>query len=127
MISISNKKMKHWNVGLTLEDIAEAYEKNNRLDSNCFIFFDSYVTPLNISDLRLVDDALHLTLNAIKDLPKNVSKVDVVNGHLIAYLGTGQERVVNVGRVVGNDGISPTFTIENGHLFADYDNPYINS
>ena len=24
----------------------------------------------------------------------------------------------------GNPGISPTFTIENGHLFADYDNPY---
>lgn len=24
----------------------------------------------------------------------------------------------------GSPGISPTFTIENGHLFADYDNPY---
>lgn len=24
----------------------------------------------------------------------------------------------------GEPGISPTFTIENGHLFADYDNPY---
>lgn len=24
----------------------------------------------------------------------------------------------------GVPGISPTFTIENGHLFADYDNPY---
>ena len=24
----------------------------------------------------------------------------------------------------GDPGISPTFTIENGHLFADYDNPY---
>lgn len=24
----------------------------------------------------------------------------------------------------GTPGISPTFTIENGHLFADYDNPY---
>ena len=24
----------------------------------------------------------------------------------------------------GNPGISPTFTIENGHLYADYDNPY---
>ena len=26
--------------------------------------------------------------------------------------------------VKGDPGISPTFTIENGHLFADYDNPY---
>lgn len=26
--------------------------------------------------------------------------------------------------VQGEPGISPTFTIENGHLFADYDNPY---
>ena len=24
----------------------------------------------------------------------------------------------------GKPGISPTFSIENGHLFADYDNPY---
>lgn len=24
----------------------------------------------------------------------------------------------------GAPGISPTFSIENGHLFADYDNPY---
>lgn len=24
----------------------------------------------------------------------------------------------------GKNGISPTFTIENGHLYADYDNPY---
>lgn len=24
----------------------------------------------------------------------------------------------------GTNGITPTFSIENGHLFADYDNPY---
>lgn len=24
----------------------------------------------------------------------------------------------------GDAGISPTFTVENGHLYADYDNPY---
>lgn len=24
----------------------------------------------------------------------------------------------------GENGISPTFSVENGHLFADYDNPY---
>lgn len=27
----------------------------------------------------------------------------------------------------GDDGITPTFSIENGHLFADYDNPYSGS
>ncbi len=27
----------------------------------------------------------------------------------------------------GANGISPTFTIENGHLYADYDNPYTGS
>lgn len=27
----------------------------------------------------------------------------------------------------GDDGITPTFSIENGHLFADYDNPYTGS
>ena len=26
--------------------------------------------------------------------------------------------------VAGKDGISPTFSIENGHLYADYDHPY---
>lgn len=25
--------------------------------------------------------------------------------------------------IPGKNGISPTFTIENGHLYADYDNP----
>lgn len=24
----------------------------------------------------------------------------------------------------GENGISPTFSVENGHLYADYDNPY---
>ena len=125
MIEVSKEKMKHWNVGLKLEDIAEAYRKGNRLESNCFIFFDAYTIPLNISDMRLVDDTLHVTLNAIKDLPKNVYKVEVVNGDLIAYLGSDEaERTVNLGRVTGDNGISPRFTIENGHLFADYDHPY---
>ena len=42
---------------------------------------------------------------------------------------------VDLGKVVGEkgdtgapgkDGISPTFSIEdNGHLYADYDNPYV--
>lgn len=25
----------------------------------------------------------------------------------------------------GADGITPTFSITNGHLYADYDNPYV--
>lgn len=124
MIKLSKESMKYWNVGVDFEEAATAYRYNNRLESDCFIFFDAK-TPLNISDMRIVDGALHLTLNAIRDLPQNVSRVDVVNGHLIAYIGSNQEeRSVDLGRVVGNDGITPTFTIENGHLFADYDNPY---
>lgn len=126
MIDVSKKKMKYWNVGVDFDEAATAYVRNNRLESDCFIFFDIRNVPLNISDMRLIDGALHLTLNAIKDLPQNVSRVDVVDGHLIAYLGNDEEvRSVDLGRVVGNDGITPTFTIENGHLFADYDRPYI--
>ena len=117
--------MKYWNVGVDWEEAATAYRYNNRLESDCFIFFDAKRAALNISDMRLIDGALHLTVNAIRDLPQNVSRVDVVNGHLIAYIGSNEEtRSVDLGRVTGNDGITPTFSIENGHLFADYDNPY---
>ena len=69
-----------------------------------------------------------------------VDHFTVENGRLNAYYKDGDMMAkVDLGNVVGpqgakgdtgprgaqgEPGISPTFTIENGHLFADYDNPY---
>lgn len=69
-----------------------------------------------------------------------VDHFDIENGILYAYYKEGETMAkVDLGQVVGaqgetgpkgeqgiagKDGISPTFSIENGHLYADYDNPY---
>ena len=69
-----------------------------------------------------------------------VDHFTVENGRLNAYYKEGDKMAkVDLGNVVGpqgvkgdtgprgvqgEPGISPTFTIENGHLYADYDNPY---
>lgn len=80
---------------------------------------------------------------------QQIDHFDVENGHLIAFYKEGEEMAkVDLGQVVGpqgpagakgdtgakgatgatgpagKDGISPTFSIEGGHLYADYDNPY---
>ena len=83
---------------------------------------------------------------------QQINHFDVENGHLIAFYKEGEEMAkVDLGQVVGpqgsagakgdtgaqgpqgatgatgpagKDGISPTFSIEGGHLYADYDNPY---
>lgn len=72
-----------------------------------------------------------------------VDHFDIENGKLYAYYKEGENMAkVDLGQVVGQqgerglkgdpgepgapgkDGISPTFSIENGHLYADYDHPY---
>lgn len=37
---------------------------------------------------------------------------------------TGARGATGATGPAGKDGISPTFSIESGHLYADYDNPY---
>lgn len=37
---------------------------------------------------------------------------------------TGAQGAKGATGPAGKDGISPTFSIEGGHLYADYDNPY---
>lgn len=37
---------------------------------------------------------------------------------------TGARGAAGATGPAGKDGISPTFSIEGGHLYADYDNPY---
>lgn len=71
-----------------------------------------------------------------------IDHFEIENGHLYAFYLRGGENMakVDLGKVVGEqgiqgeqgipgkngkDGISPTFSIESdGHLYADYDNPY---
>lgn len=57
-----------------------------------------------------------------------VHRCYIENGDLICEYKDGDIMAkVNLGRVVGekgDTGISPTFSIESGNLYADYDNPY---
>lgn len=67
-----------------------------------------------------------------------VDHFNIENGHLICYYKEEKTMAkVDLGNVKGekgdtgakgdkgDPGISPTFTIEaDGHLYADYDNPY---
>lgn len=82
----------------------------------------------------------------------NITGFNISKGNLIVeYLENGKMAKVNLGKVVGergatgargpsgergatgerglkgdkgDPGISPTFSIEGGNLYADYDNPY---
>ena len=73
----------------------------------------------------------------------NIDHFNVESGKLIAYYKRGDTMAkVDLGSVVGPQGpagdtgpqgpagpkgpagISPTFSVEGGHLYADYDNPY---
>ena len=65
-------------------------------------------------------------LNAYYKEGDKMAKVDL--GNVVGPAGvkgdTGPQGIQGVKGEQGAPGISPTFTIENGHLFADYDNPY---
>lgn len=92
-----------------------------------------------------MDGALIATVNEGDGL--YVNSISVENGHLMVEYEKedGEMAKVDLGQVVGpagpqgdtgaqgpqgargpqgEPGISPTFSIEEGHLYADYDNPY---
>ena len=46
------------------------------------------------------------------------------NGDTGAQGPQGEKGATGATGPAGKDGISPTFSIEGGHLYADYDNPY---
>lgn len=53
----------------------------------------------------------------------NMAKVDL--GQVVGANGAkGDTGATGPQGPKGDNGITPTFTIENGHLFADYDTPY---
>ena len=92
----------------------------------------------------------HLILEYNNDHNTTIDHFEIENGHLYAFYLRGENMAkVDLGKVVGErgiqgeqgipgkngkdgvpgkngkDGISPTFSIESdGHLYADYDNPY---
>lgn len=65
-------------------------------------------------------------LNAYYKEGDKMAKVDLGNvvGPQGAKGDTGPQGIKGDTGPQGAPGISPTFTIENGHLYADYDNPY---
>lgn len=79
----------------------------------------------------------HLWLTYNEGDGVHIEKFRIYGGHLYAYYKEGNNMAkVDLGSVIGpkgdtgatgpqgKAGISPTFSIEGGHLFADYDNPY---
>lgn len=100
--------MPYWNIGLTLDDIANCYKSGNRVNSNCFLKFDvaGSLIDVNITDVRLIEGALHVTINSLKNLPANVAKVAVENGHLMVYYNEEENQMakVDLGQVVGPTG-----------------------
>lgn len=91
----------------------------------------------------------HLWLTYNEGDGVHIEKFRIYGGHLYAYYKEGNNMAkVDLGSVIGpkgdegptgpiepkgetgatgprgKAGISPTFSVEGGHLFADYDNPY---
>lgn len=134
-------KRKYFNVTLSRDMIAQAYQDNESYDSLCFL-----LGPLNGSHLPLnfkINDAYLVDGNLNIDYTNNTEyDVDfyIENGNLkVKFIEDGHvSSIVDLGNVVGpqgprgDAGISPTFVLGdgtggtiNGHLYADYDNPYI--
>lgn len=82
----------------------------------------------------------HLYAQYVDGQINEIENLEIIDGRLIVTYKEGSEMAkIDLGQVVdpkgdtgekgeqgeqGKAGISPTFTIEGGHLFADYDNPY---
>lgn len=144
---------KYFNITLPYNSIKSAYSNNESYDSMCFLLgpITSHLpTGFEIIKAELVNGELILNYINNTDLDPNF---DTSTGDLIVTFYKGGEIMakVNLGSVIGPQGpqgetgatgpqgptgatgpqgpqgpagISPTFTIENGNLYADYDNPY---
>lgn len=108
MIKVSNELMDNWNVILDEESIYNAYLSGDRHNSDCFLLSSTYFSDiqLNITNLQLINGVLYADINEVEGLPMNVERVNVEDGHLIAYYreGYGQMSRVDLGVVVGPKG-----------------------
>ena len=142
---------KYFNITLSREQIAQAYRDNESHNSYCFVLgpvSSSLPEGFKIMEVELVNGHLHIEYE--NRTPYTV-QFYITEGELYCKFTEGGiiMALVDLGNVIGPqgptgatgatgaqgpagaDGISPTFvlgdgtggTIE-GHLYADYDNPY---
>ncbi len=142
---------KNFNITLTREEIAEAYNGNESYNSYCFLIgphTNNLPRGFRIISAELVDGNLNVRYDNRTDWQPEFS---VVDGELklTFYKGGVIMALVDLGNVIGPQGpqgpqgetgatgaqgpagISPTFVMGDGtggttagHLYADYDNPY---
>ncbi len=141
---------KYFNVTLPRDMIAQAYQNNESYDSMCFLIgpqSNNLPTGFSIYDAYIDEDG-HLIVEYNNQTPYTVTFY-IEGGMLYCRFMEGGVimSVVNLGNVIGPQGpagatgaqgpqgeagISPTFVIGDGtsgtvagHLYADYDNPYV--
>lgn len=140
--------IKNFNITLTREEIAEAYNGNESYNSYCFLIgphTNNLPRGFKIISAELVDGHLKVKYDNRTNWQPEFS---VVDGELklTFYKGGVIMALVDLGNVTGPQGpqgetgatgaqgpagISPTFVVGDGtggttagHLYADYDNPY---
>lgn len=126
---------------LPYDMIAQAYQEHLSYGAHCFIrgpLMGTIPEPYIIDDDFEIDDYGNLTV--VYKQHSGYQKYFYINdaGDLICRITEGGEIMseVNLGHVVGSQGpqgpegpqgpqgISPTFYIQNGNIYADYDHPY---
>lgn len=132
---------KYFNITLSRDMIAQAYQENESYNSLCFLVGPSASSELpknfKINEAYLIDG--NLNIDYTNDTGYDVDFYIEAGNLKVKFTEDGHtQSIVDLGNVVGpqgpkgEDGVSPTFvlgdgtggTIE-GHLYADYDNPYI--
>lgn len=134
---------KYFNVTMSRDMIAQAYQDNESHNSYCFLVgpvSNNLPTGFRIINASIVNGSLQVEYE--NNTPYEVTFY-IEEGNLYCRFMEGGNvmALVDLGNVMGppgetgpagNDGISPTFVLGDGtggtvegHLYADYDNPYI--
>lgn len=138
--------IKNFNITLSREEIASAYNGNESYNSYCFLIgphTNNLPLGFEIVSAKLVDGDLKVEYNNKTTWKPKFDISDDGNLQLTFYKGGIIMALVDLGNVIGpqgpqgqqgakgDDGISPTFVLGDGtggttagHLYADYDNPY---
>ena len=131
---------------MTLEDghlIATINEKTREVVSNVSIenghlMVEKNIAPIGrdkVTDIQITDGRLFIGEEmARQDLGQVVPNIEVAQGSHFNTEGTANVTASSSGGTTtftfdymkgatGDNGITPSLSIENGHLYADYDNP----
>lgn len=133
---------KYFNVTLTRDMVAQAYQNNESYNSLCFLIGPpSSSLPTGFKIINAALDDGHLKVEYINKTPYQVHFY-IENGELFVKFIEGGYimALVDLGSVIGpqgpqgvkgDDGITPSFVLGDGtggtiagHLYVDYDNPY---